>query len=48
MLWTNTPDGLSPSYKRFLVNRLRENYGFRGTPVRIALKARKDRHDNQG
>ena len=46
VLWANTPDGLSPSYKRFLVNRLRENYGFRGTPIRIALKARKDRHDN--
>ena len=48
VLWANTPDGLSPSYKRFLVNRLRDNYGFRGTPIRIALKARKDRHDNQG
>ena len=48
VLWANTPDGLSPSYKRFLVNRLRDNYGFRGTPIRIALKARKDRHDNNG
>ena len=47
VLWANTPDGLSPSYKRFLANRLRENYGFRGTPIRIALKARKDRHDSQ-
>jgi GTP-binding protein len=48
VLWANTPEGLAPSYKRFLANRLRENYGFRGTPIRIALKARKDRHDNQG
>ncbi len=46
VLWANTPEGLAPSYKRFLSNRLREAYGFRGTPIRIALKARKDRHDS--
>jgi len=28
------------SYKRFLENRLREIYGFRGTPVRLVFKAR--------
>jgi GTP-binding protein len=44
VLWANTPDGLAPSYKRFLANRLRERYGFRGTPIRIAIKAKKDRH----
>ena len=47
VLWTNKPDGLSPSYKRFLSNRLRERYGFRGTPIRIAVKAKKDRHDKE-
>ena len=36
--------GLAPSYKRFIANRLREAYGFRGTPIRIFVKARKDRH----
>ena len=45
ILWANTPDGLAPSYKRFITNRLRENYGFSGTPLRIIVKARKDRHD---
>jgi len=45
VLWANKLDGLSPSYKRFIANRLRERYGFRGTPIRIAVKARKDRHD---
>jgi GTPase len=44
VLWCNTPDGLAPSYKRFLSNRLRERYGFRGTPIRIAVKAKHDRH----
>jgi GTP-binding protein len=45
VLWANTPEGLAPSYKRFLANRLRERYGFRGTPLRIAIKAKHDRHD---
>ena len=44
ILWANHPEGLAPSYKRFIANRLREAYGFRGTPLRIILKARKDRH----
>ena len=44
VLWANTAEGLAPSYKRFIANRLRERYGFRGTPLRIAVKSRKDRH----
>jgi len=44
VLWANVPDGLSASYKRFISNRLRETYGFRGTPLRIAVKEKKDRH----
>ncbi|MGE5182424.1 MAG: ribosome biogenesis GTPase Der [Acidobacteriota bacterium] len=44
VLWANKPEGLAPSYKRFIANRLREAYGFRGTPIRIFVKARKDRH----
>jgi GTP-binding protein len=44
VLWSNAAEGLAPSYKRFIANRLRERYGFRGTPIRIAVKERKDRH----
>jgi GTP-binding protein len=44
VLWANRADGLAPSYKRFIANRLRERYGFKGTPIRIVVKARKDRH----
>ena len=44
VLWANTPDGLAPTYKRFLANRLRQRYGFGGSPIRIAVKARPDRH----
>jgi len=45
VLWANKAEGLAPSYKRFIANRLREAYGFKGTPIRIFVKARKDRHD---
>ncbi|HEY0252206.1 MAG TPA: ribosome biogenesis GTPase Der, partial [Kofleriaceae bacterium] len=43
VLWATQPE-LAPSYKRFISNRLRETYGFRGTPIRIFVKAKKDRH----
>ena len=44
VLWCNQPEGLAPSYRRFLQNRLRQAYGFKGTPLRIVVKAKKDRH----
>ncbi len=44
VLWANAPEGLAPSYKRFISNRLRERYGFRGSPIRIAVKEKVDRH----
>jgi GTP-binding protein len=45
VLWASAAEGLASSYKRFISNRLREAYGFRGTPIRIFVKAKKDRHD---
>ncbi|NVB83930.1 MAG: ribosome biogenesis GTPase Der [Kofleriaceae bacterium] len=47
ILWANQPEGLAPSYKRFIANRLRQAYGFKGTPIRLFVKARKDRHDRE-
>ena len=47
LLWTNTDQGLSPGYKKFVANRLRERYGFRGTPIKIIMKTRKDRHKDE-
>jgi GTP-binding protein len=43
LLWANRPTGVAPSYKRFLVNQLRERYGFEGTPVRLVVKAKTQR-----
>ena len=45
VLWASAAHGLASSYKRFISNRLREAYGFRGTPIRIFVKEKKDRHD---
>lgn len=40
-IWTNTPDGVDDSYKRFLVNKLRERWGFMGTPIRLQFRRKK-------
>jgi GTP-binding protein len=37
----NHPDGVAPSYKKFLENQIRERYGFEGTPIRTLIRARK-------
>jgi len=40
-LFTNVQTELHFSYERFLKNRLREKFGFSGTPIRIQLRKRK-------
>jgi GTP-binding protein len=40
LLFANSPDGLSPQYKRFVANQLRKRYGFRGTPLRVIAKSK--------
>ena len=40
-LFTNVQTELHFSYERFLKNRLREKFGFAGTPIRIQLRKRK-------
>ncbi|QDG54473.1 ribosome biogenesis GTPase Der [Persicimonas caeni] len=36
----NRPQGVKPSYRRYLVNKLREVYGFEGTPIKTVLRGR--------
>jgi GTP-binding protein len=36
----NYPEGVHFSYRRYLINRLREQFGFDGTPVRIMFRKR--------
>jgi len=40
MIYVNDPRLLHFSYLRFLENRIREEYGFLGTPIRIVAKGR--------
>lgn len=42
---TNEPEGVHFSYQRYVVNQIRERFGFRGTPIRVRYrkKSRKKR-----
>ena len=36
---TNLPTAVGAPYRRYLVNQLRERYGFAGSPIRVVLRA---------
>lgn len=40
VLFTNVATKLHFSYERFLINRLRESFGFVGTPIRLVVRRR--------
>ncbi|MGQ0437939.1 hypothetical protein ACT4UT_07275, partial [Bacillus sp. B-TM1] len=40
VVFVNDPELLHFSYERFLKNRLRESFGFVGTPIHIIARAR--------
>jgi len=41
ILWSNSPEAILPPYRRYLENRLRQSFGFEGTPVRIKIKKKR-------
>ena len=41
IIFGNSPEAVSPPYIRYLENRLRDVYGFEGTPIRIKLKRKR-------
>jgi GTP-binding protein len=43
VFFTNVAATFHFSYSRFLVNRLRDTFGFIGTPVRIQVRCRRER-----
>jgi GTP-binding protein len=43
MIYVNDPTLMHFSYRRFLENRLRDEYGFLGTPIRIVVKGRHEK-----
>jgi GTP-binding protein len=43
VLFTNIATKFHFSYERFLVNRIRESFGFQGTPIRLLVRRRQGR-----
>ncbi len=43
VLFVNTPSLMHFTYLRFLENRIREEYSFMGTPIKLAVKGHKDK-----
>jgi GTP-binding protein len=43
VFFTNVATQFHFSYQRYLENRLREEFGFEGTPIRIQVRARRGR-----
>ena len=43
VFFTNVATKFHFSYERFLVNRLRESFGFQGTPIRLTVRRREGR-----
>ena len=42
VLFVNDPELMHFSYERFLENKIRENFGFEGTPIRFVVKKRSE------
>ncbi|MBO6934041.1 MAG: ribosome biogenesis GTPase Der [Deltaproteobacteria bacterium] len=40
---TNAPDHIHFSYQRYVINQLRERFGFDGSPIRMRYRSKKDR-----
>ena len=47
VLFTNVASELHFSYERYLVNQLRETFGFEGTPIRLRIR-RRNRQERRG
>jgi GTP-binding protein len=41
VIFVNEPELMHFSYKRFLENRIRDAFGFEGTPIRLIARPRK-------
>ena len=41
--WTNAPDSIKESYKRFVENQIRKAFGFQSVPVTVQYRKRERR-----
>jgi GTP-binding protein len=44
---TNEPDAVHFSYQRYVANRIRERFGFEGTPIRVVYRRKRRRGDEE-
>lgn len=47
VLFANNADLLKDSYKRYIENKLREAFGFFGTPIKISVRERSEKEKNK-
>jgi len=40
-IYANTPDGVHFSYERYLINQIREAFGFEGVPIRLQFRKKR-------
>jgi GTP-binding protein len=48
VVMTNEPEYLHFSYQRFVVNRIRQTFGFEGVPIKVSYKKRRRRGEDGG
>jgi Predicted GTPases len=41
VFFSNTPEGIKQPYRRYLGNRLRDQFDFEGTPLRLHFRRRR-------
>jgi len=41
VLFSNTPEGIKTPYRRYLANRLRQEFDFEGTPLKLHFRKRR-------
>jgi GTP-binding protein len=41
VIWSNSPDAIQPSYRRYIENRFREEFNFTGSPIRIYFRQKR-------
>jgi GTP-binding protein len=45
VLWANLPEAIPESYERYLLNGFRDRWSFRGVPIRISLRRRREEEE---
>jgi len=47
LLFVNHPDLMTETYKKYLINQFREEYGFKGAPLFFSLKGKKEQEEHE-